>query len=281
MPLLTINDLLNHAPNDLTHVLKQAQELSNIYDSWAESDEGDGPDRKPGIHASEVAGCPRKMVYAIRGTPRVGANKKFWRQRFKAGQAIHSWLQDDFHRMAQASGGAILFEDEVRLSPQHQELAKFWGIQSSCDGVFTFQEACGEGEEGETLWKPVLRVGLEIKTEAPDGFKELKEPKPDHIEQAHVYMACLDLPLMWFFYMNKGNQNNTPSQGPWLIPFDDARWHEMEKRFQEAHDHVHVGTLPPRSEGIQCEFCAFRAECKPDYLKPKVKFPPLRVPSRP
>lgn len=280
MPLLTIDDLLKYNEEELAAPIHQAKALSSIYDAWLEEDEGDAHSRKPGIHASEVASCPRKMVYALRGETREGRNRKFWRQRFKAGHAIHGWLQDDFHKMAKQSGGALRFESEVKIGPEHQQLAAAFNIQSSTDGVFTFCEAVGE-DNGQPLWVDVLRVGLEIKSEAPDGYEKLREPKPEHIEQAHVYMACLDLPLMWFLYTNKANQNNTPSDGNWLIRFDTQLWHSMEQRFKAAHQFAAEGRLPERSEGIYCEFCAFRKPCRPDYLMRRAQpFAPLRS-SRP
>jgi hypothetical protein len=280
MPLVTIDDLLKHPNEELEPYLDDARRLSDTYDRWLEDDIGDGISRKAGIHASEASSCARKAVYALRAEPREGRNRKFWRQRFEAGKAMHSWLQRDFGRMAEASGGTLLFEPEAVISPEKQSLATFWNIQSSCDGIFTFRRQVGMSA-GEAEWETVLRVGLEIKTEAPDGYEKLTGPKPDHIEQAHVYMACLDLPLMWFFYLNKANQNNTPSTGPWLIRFDDQLWHRMEQRFQAAHQHVNTGTMPERTEGIWCEFCAFRQICKPPYLIRKAApRPSIRVPGR-
>jgi CRISPR/Cas system-associated exonuclease Cas4 (RecB family) len=270
MPLNTIDDLLKYPKESLVDPTAQAEALSRIYDTWLEKAGEYEPDRKEGIHASEVAGCPRKLIYALQGTPREKNVPKNWRQRFQLGHAIHAWIQKDFHKMAEASGGALLFEDEVKIAPELQDLARFWGIQSSTDGVFTFREAIGE-EAGEPVWRDVLRVILEIKSEAPDGYEKLKEPKPDHVEQAHVYMACLDVPLTWFLYINKANSNNTQSNGPWLIQFDHHLWHSMEKRFEEAQRMVAEGIMPDRKEGIYCEFCAFRKTCKPPYITKKTR----------
>jgi CRISPR/Cas system-associated exonuclease Cas4 (RecB family) len=149
----------------------------------------------------------------------------------------------------------VHFQKEVRLSPDLQELARYWHIYSACDGVFTFTS--------KKTGTVVLRVGLEIKSEAPDGYKDLKAPKPEHVRQGHMYMAVLDLPLMWFFYMNKGNQNNTNSKAPFLVIWQPDVWREIEDRFRTVHEFASTKTLPERSEGIWCEFCPWRYTCQP------------------
>ena len=176
MPLTSIADL-NRPIEEIQPFIEMAKDLSTLYDDFLALEQ-DGHDRAPGIHASELYPCMRKAVYSLTGTPRRPNVPKFWRQRFKVGGAIHLMMQDDFHKMAKRSqrGEAmrmaaalaetmdcyIEFEDEVKISPERQELAKRYNLQSHCDGVFKFiKRATGE---------VVLRVGLEIKTEAPDGY---------------------------------------------------------------------------------------------------------------
>jgi hypothetical protein len=107
---------------------------------------------------------------------------------------------------------------------------------------------------------------LEIKSEAMKGYDDLKEPKPEHVRQGHVYMAALDLPLMWFFYMNKNNQNNTDSKAPWLVTWQPKVWEEVEARFHAIHSFAVAGTLPDRTEGIWCEFCPWKYTCQPNNM---------------
>jgi len=255
MPLVTIDDLLT-AP-DADAMKTRARELSKIYDQYTVAP-GDGHARRPGIHASECSGCQRKVVYSLLAYERRDQKSKNWRQRFEVGHALHHMIQRDCHAIARRSGGLIDFEDEVKIAPELQPLAAKWFINSSCDGVFTFRDTPGG--------VPTLRVGLEIKTEAPDGYDKLRAPKPEHVEQAHIYMAVLDIPLFWFFYMNKGNQNNTGSDGPFLIEFNPHIWAELENRFQAAHDYAERYELPERQEGTVCQFCAFAYTCQPPSL---------------
>jgi hypothetical protein len=272
MALASIADL-NGPIAEVTKRIEQAKKLSLYYDDYVALDQ-DGADRAPGIHASEIYPCLRKPVYSLTGVPRKPAVPKFWKQRFKVGKAIHLMLQEDFHKMSKRSAKNeamrvaaamaaemdcyIEFQDEVPVGPEHQEIAKFWNIHSSADGVFTFRL--------KTTGEIVLRVGLEIKSEAMDGYDKLKEPKPEHVRQAHVYMATLDLPLMWFLYMNKNNQNNTPSSAPWLVTWQPKIWEELEVRFRVVHDFARGGTIPERTEGIWCEFCPWRYHCQPNNM---------------
>lgn len=275
MPLASIADL-NGPPEEVAHCIAQAMTLAEMYDEFLqlEQDKPDDGHRKPGIHASELYPCLRKPFYSMTLVEPRRRVSKFWLQRFKVGTAIHKMLQDDFHRMAKRSvkrlamrcaekraeelDADLHFEDEAPVSPAHQALAKHYQLFSSADGVFTFTS--------RTTGQVVLRVGLEIKTESPDQYEKLKGPKPEHARQAHIYMAALDLPLMWFFYMNKGNQNNTNSHAPYLMVWQPKLWEELEDRMKVVHGYVQRNETPPRNETMVCEFCPWNYHCLPPNL---------------
>jgi hypothetical protein len=272
MGLASIADL-NGPAEEVAKYITQARKLSAMYDDFILLDQEERR-RPPGIHASELYPCLRKPVYCLTDVEKKLSVSKFWKQRFKVGTAIHAMLQDDFHRMAKrsqrmeamriASSMAeemdcyFEFEDEVPVSPEHQEIAKYYKLYSHADGIFVFKK--------KDTHKIVLRVGLEIKTEAPDGYEKLKEPKFEHVRQAHVYMGTLDLPLMWFFYMNKGNQNNTPSIAPYLMVWQPKVWDELIERFKTIHGFAERGELPERTETIVCEFCPWSYTCQPNNM---------------
>ena len=260
MPLLTIKDLQSQNEDELAPFLQRAQSITDKYEEFIEQDGGDSHTRHPGIHASEISGCQRKVVYSLMATKRVEKSAPVWKKRFKVGHAIHKMLQDDFEKMARRSNFAITFEPEANVAPGLDQVkAAEWQIYSHCDGIFTIRD----GWNGPA----VARVLLEIKTASPGEYEKLKEPKPEHIEQAHVYMACLDVPMIWFLYYNKGNQNYTPANNPsFFVRFNQKKWEELEGRFEAAHTHVHLKTLPDRQESVGCEFCAFSWTCQPKYL---------------
>lgn len=255
MALASIADLSNGAGE----FLEEAAGLSKLYDRFIQDDQRDVRERLPGIHASEISGCKRKIVYSLLGYDRQGTLSKNWAQRFKFGHAAHRMVQQDFHKLAKNSGGFVSFEDEIPIAPHLQSLAEKWFINSSTDGLFTFFEKPYEN--------PYMRLLLEFKTESPDQYEKLKGPHAEHIEQCHVYMAALDVPVTWILYLNKGNQNNTPSEGPYLVRFNPALWAKLEARFQECHDFADKEVLPPRDESMVCEFCSFAWHCQPKYLR--------------
>lgn len=273
MALASINDL-NQPLEDIQQYVDVAKSLSKMYDDFLENFKEDHGERPPGIHASELNKCLRETYYSLVGEEKRNNVNLKMRRVFHMGHAIHDMVQKELLKMAalaqaeelaQKNGWYMEFEPEAKVNPSKQALAAKYKIYSSCDGVFTFREL----EHGEV----VLRVGLEIKSESPDGYEKLSAPKKDHVEQVHVYMACLDLPLLWFFYMNKGNQNSTPSQSPWLITFNPQVWNRLEQRAQQVLEHEAQGAYPAREEGFHCGFCPYAWHCQP----PGQKRPPRNV----
>jgi len=255
MPLATIQDLTGP---DAFELIEKAKLLSSEYDAYLDDFVEETPhERLPGIHASEISTCHRRAVYTMLDTKKVDeSDRKFWTLILEIGKAIHELHQNHFHRMARE---LKTFQFEAEAPIGQQPLAKKWGIHSSCDGIFTFSE------KDPNTWnrKVSLRVGLEIKSISPSGFERLREPKPEHIEQAHVYMACLNLPMMWMLYHNKGNHNLTPSTPPWLIKFNPKLWAKLEARFQGWVDLIKAKELPEQRPGIHCGFCPYKWTCNP------------------
>ena len=281
MKLVTIEDL--HRPNEQVEALiKQAHGIADTYDefikqdnetySYTVTDYGEA-ERAVGIHASEMSKCQRRLVYGIMGIPRkaepADPNMKL---RFRTGTAVHAMLQTDFRRMAewytkkyQFQGYALSFDQELSVKPELQQLAKEWGIHSSCDGCFTFWS----WNTYSNSWEAYLRLGVEIKTSSAPTYESRRKPDHDHTEQTCLYQACLDLPLMWVLYYNKSNSNFTSPRAPWLFKFDEHLWkNELEKRFADSHRRaVTPGTLPDRVTGKHCDWCPFAYECKPPSRK--------------
>lgn len=260
MPLLTINDLLNGDQKEVATLMGKATTLSSQFEAYLQQSSRGESSRLPGIHASEISGCERKIVYSLLGYPRSGGTTdNTWRKRFMVGHAVHAMLQREMHGMAEFSNHVITFQDECTIAPHMQPMAEKWQIHSHTDGMFIVREH---------WWGPAsYRVLLEIKTASPTEYADLKEPKADHVEQCHVYMACLDVPMIWLLYWNKGNQNYTPSDNPkFLMKFNPKVWARLEERFERCHQKAALGTLPDREESVKCEFCAFAKECQPSFL---------------
>jgi hypothetical protein len=285
MGLLSIADL-NQPPEVLDYYIRRAQTLSDIYLRHIALDQNESytylvkifgaSERSKGIHASEISKCQRQLVYCIRGEkrqpPEDNADVNML-LRFRLGTALHVVLQNDWMRIAAKSNGTLLFKDEVAINPKMGGIAQLWNIFSSCDGVITL---CDQQHN------PEVRVGLEIKTCSGDSFEKLRGPQNDHMEQTLVYMATLDLPLMWILYYNKSNSNFTPPHSPWLYKFDQSKWsNDLEIRFAKCTHMAEIGELPERTEGIHCRWCSFARLCDPMTLKARSTMPRLSDGMRP
>lgn len=272
MGLVTINDLLNQPAEVIAKYFMWAGDLGDMYEYFIRDDEGDvafvagwhgAKARASGVHASEMSSkCRRPVWYSLTQTERHDSNlDPFWKKRFRIGHMYHAMVQEDWRRICEKSGGLMSFEREVKIAPELQKIAAQYDIQSSCDGVITFRDY---------PWGPaVMRVGLEIKTESPDQFKDLKTPKEQHERQTCVYMRCLDVPLLWTMYINKGNQNIVPSKAPFLFQFNFRLWGEIEQETKEVIHLATINQIPDRVEGIGCEFCGFSWICQPEHMKRK------------
>lgn len=256
MGLVHISDLTD--PNAET-LISEASNTFDLYNTFLEQETEGQNSRAPGIHASEVSQCQRKMVYSIWGTPKGRTNVPARMKRiFTMGHQVHDMVQKQLGAMANTTGGHITFHKEVPIDPYSNDVARQWRIFSSCDGVFTYYH-----RDATNRWSPRMRMGLEIKSMGPDEFEKLTKPKAEHIEQAHIYMACLDLPICWMLYVNKQNMNMTPCSAPWLIRFDQERWQALEQRFAETLQFADGGTLPNQEIGIHCSWCPYITTCAP------------------
>lgn len=274
----TYFNYISKDPGGFEYEVERAQPLEEMYyDSLAEGfkykvEIGDDRKRKGGIHASFASGCMRRMVYSILDTEqRLDPESRDVNMimRFRVGHAVHAMLQNDFERIAKQSEGFLSYTPEVRINPDTNDASKEHGIHSACDGVFTFFTRSTEGFE------PIIRMGLEIKTMSDKEFEKAKKPKEFHREQATVYQACLDLPLMWTLYYNKSNSNITSTYRPFLFEFDKRLWErKLEIRFVKGRHLAVIQELPPKEEGRHCKWCAYSWTCQPKYIQSSK---PMRV----
>lgn len=255
MALLRIADL-ETADESLHGAL---QEISERYGRWEGEDSSERP---PGIHASEVSGCARKACYTILGTQKIEKPDVMWLKKFRHGHWVHAGLQKDLAAWARSQNGLLTFKDEVPVDPYSSYVAAQFGIHSSADGIFTLRS-----RDQRNCLVDIARLGLEIKTASPAEFEKMTAPKEAHVEQVHVYMACLDLPAFWLLYYNKGNENTTPSRGRFYVRFQHTVWNELSERFMQWLELVKGTALPDREEGIGCEFCPYRWTCTPTHQR--------------
>lgn len=261
-----LTTLAEMTDENIAQYLPKLEVFSNLYEQHIAIDDGNHAERPPGIHASEISNCQLKAYHTLCGLEkRKNPNPNpMWQKKFKIGHAIHAMIQGELHRMAKRSNGLLSFADEVPITPYTSAISNWYKIYSSCDGVITLRE---RDERGRLI--DVTRMILEIKSSSPTEYEKLKAPKPEHIEQAHVYMACLDIPFAWILYYNKGNENYTSSRGAFLVKFNHELWDSLTQRIELLMTQAESGTPPPPIEGIWCEWCDYGWNCKPKYLARK------------
>jgi hypothetical protein len=274
MGLVTISDLFNQPKETVVKYMSWAGDLGSIYEDFIRKDDEDvafvagwhgAKSRSQGIHASEMSGgCRRPVWYSITGVARQdGDLDPFWKKRFRIGHMYHAMVQEDWRRICEKSGGYMSFEKEVKIDPLLQVIAAEYDIHSSCDGVLIFRD--------QPWGEAVMRIGLEIKTASPKQFEDLKKPKLEHDRQTCVYMKCLNVPILWTMYINKGNQNVIPSKPPYLFTFDYHLWNQIESETKEVIHLATINEIPDRTESIVCQFCGYAWTCKPESLVLKAK----------
>lgn len=257
MPIRTIREFQNARSEERVAARRVLSKLGNRYESYLNSRK-EKP-RDPGIHASEISVCLRKIVYSITTQRDSRSPSPFWRRKFELGHAVHDMVQKQLLGMSSQPGSDIRFAAEAEIRPDLQQMAADFDIHSHTDGIFDLLNPDGEVD---------YRALLEIKTKSKEEYKKLKEPELAHIEQAHVYMACLDVPYTWFFYWDKDTHMYTQPTEVFLISFDSELWDNIEDRLMHAYGFAREGTFPPQEDGYHCEICAWSDTCKPKYLQP-------------
>lgn len=251
MTILRISDL--DGSHDPTNAVADKLDMLRAFESHILSKPRDV--RARGIHATEVIQCLRKTYYTLQGERKVASHTVATQKRFDHGHAVHAWIQQELHRMSRATG-LFTFEEEVPTITTH--LGSQYGITSSCDGILTLADREG---------KATHRIALEIKSASPDSFATLRGPKEEHILQAHVYMLCLDVPLVWFLYVNKGNENMTPMRAPWLMRYDPEIGARLLKRIDEVYHAHKAQSIPEREPHPYCRDCSYAHVCEPPHVK--------------
>lgn len=243
--------LTNQDADKVSALLNEAFSPVRMFGEGLQLQRADAHPRLPGVHASELVKCLRMVGYTLRSEKKNLPPVDMLR-RFGIGELGHILFQEKLKLYCANSKGAASFEDEVDVSTT--PLAKELNIHSRCDGVLTFY-----GEDGA----PMVRLGIEIKTESSTSWKTLKCAKSEHVDQGMLYMACLDLPAMAFIYINKDSGDCTPFSSEFVKPYQPHRWEALRARAEKALASHADNILLPREKGYHCMFCSYSQACGP------------------
>lgn len=212
------------------------------------------------FHPSAVGMCGRNNVYEYLGyeadleyaEPRVA-------EIFLLGHKIHEILQErvgllDAGKFDPATGNFKIRALHEVPTPRGDHLLKTLGLAGTSDSL---AEITADG---------ILQRGIiEFKSIGDEGFKEIQArgPKPEHLQQLHVYMYRFDCPVGWVFYYHK----TTSKIEVFPVVFDYELFYEITAKVYRWKRLADSGNLPEREESFfGCQDCKYRHTCRPTVL---------------
>lgn len=217
--------------------------------------------RLPGIHPSQLPHpCMLKVYNEMIGKP--GQEKIEARSLliFEVGHYVH----DMFQTYGKAGAWGPIYDSEVRLSKDYQELSEILMLEGHADAenVLLIDDIPNSPYDYE--------VGIvhEYKTINLNGFEKLTRPKPEHKVQAMVYAAALNRPIVVYLYMNKNDQNLVD----FPVAFEQDLWVSIEAKARVLKEHYEKKVPPQASPGFHCQYCAYVFDCDAYKSKMTMKF---------
>lgn len=211
--------------------------------------------RKQGIHPSAMfSTCLLKIYYEAIGVEQQVVHEARDLLIFAVGTAFHDMLQG--YGVAGAWGERYVPEIPIGETPLAQAL--MIEGHADADNILVVDGIAGA---------PIFEVGIvhEYKSINDNGFQELKgRPKPAHAQQATIYSACLNRPIVVYLYVNKNNSNILDLP----VPFQPHLWDVMQKKAVTVRDAVLTGNPPPGEVGYHCKQCGYMSQC-PVYAQAK------------
>lgn len=205
--------------------------------------------RAPGIHPSQLGNaCMLKIYWDMEGKP---AKRRFDFQShmiFELGTAAHKMLQS--YGLAGAWGPH--YRPETVIAPHIQPLADELYMYGSADAdsLLVIDDIPDF---------PVVELGLihEYKTIKSENFTRLTAPKPEHRQQATIYMRLLNRPVMVVLYFNKNDSNMTE----YPVAFDPSLWNIIEAKARRLVQFYQDEQPPPANIGFGCRDCDYAYDC--------------------
>ncbi len=189
------------------------------------------------FHPSRIGGCPRAAAFGVFGAPSnrtpVGEELLKSHLTFEVGTYFHVLFQN------LCSRAGLLLRREVHVQ---DDVLKIVG---HADGILRLPS----------------KALLEIKTINARGYGLLKQAKPEHEEQATLYMGILKLKMAVFVYYNK----DTSQLKEFRTTYSSDKFAELVGRIEKRRSKIRQRILPSR-EGRKanmypCTFCPFSRVC--------------------
>lgn len=205
--------------------------------------------REAGVHPSAMSStCHLKIYYEAVGTERQLMHEARELFVFDIGTVAHNLFQN----LGRHGAWGPHYAAEVSIGDT--PLAKEYMIKghADADNLLVVDDIAGA---------PIFEVGIihEYKTTNNRNFEGLRNrPMPHHKQQATVYSACLNRPIVVYLYMNKDNS----SIQDFPIVFEPHIWEAMRQKAAVVRDAINSGTKPPADVGYHCNDCGYKYCCE-------------------
>lgn len=205
--------------------------------------------RRPGIHPSQIASpCLLKIYNEMIGKESREKIAPRTQLIFDVGSAIHTMFQG----YGQRGAWGPKYKKELTIAPEYQELAEQLMIEGHADAENFLIIDTIEGY-------PIYEVGLvhEYKSMHTDAFKKLTRPKPTHKQQAMLYSAALNRPIVVYMYLNKNDQNIHD----FPVAFEPEVWETIQRKAAMLNVLYDNETPPEGEAGYHCDECGYAYDC--------------------
>lgn len=220
-------------------------------------------DRQGVFHPSEVGACSRRIYYGYVRAPQQKNITERLADTFLMGHKVHDLVQ------SRLEGVFRDLEDEgyqvqcvVEAPYDHPEASASWlftdlGIGGTTDLFYSiYHPRWGE--------RPEQRAIVEIKSSKGKLFDELKAPKLDHVQQAHIYAIRFNATVIHVWYFNK----DTAERKVFTSLFDPQIGDQAVNKFADVLARVPSQDTPPREESwFGCKSCDYAHLCDPKVLR--------------
>lgn len=206
--------------------------------------------RMPGIHPSQIPHpCLLKVWKEMNGEESREMIEPRVQLIFDLGHAVHAMFQT--YGLQGAWGPH--YKPEIAVNADHQQLADELWIEGHADAenILRIDDIPG--------CPYIYEVGLvhEYKTISSKQFESLTKPKPEHKEQATIYSAVLNRPVVVYLYFSKNDQN----LADFPVVFDPPTWERVRGKCVTLLDHYHRQVPPPGMTGYHCKDCGYLFNC--------------------
>ena len=186
------------------------------------------------FYITDAGKCSRAIFFKFKKAPREEMEARVLRL-FDHGDSIHRLIMKPLLSMREIH----VVASEVDIPPQ--EL-----IRGRADAIIS---------DGKELYV------LDIKSMNSMVFKNLNQPKEEHINQIQLYLHYLDPQKGILLYVNKDSQELKEFE----MFYDPKRAHTLLKALSDLKIKIDSNVIPPRilewPGNWQCQYCQFKEIC--------------------